>query len=484
MKPFPGAAYTVVNGDTIRNISRRAYGYDRADQVVDANPFIVSRAQKAGVKGISAEGLPIIFKNDVLQIPATTSRYDGRKVTADFNTQIMVKLDGIEYKGLKASGIKRGMNTIADGFTFEIPFDYRDAKLVDRVRPYSYKPAMLYIGGEPYITGICMKPSFAQSGGGGTVCTMEVRTKPGNMIECMAPHKSLTYENQTLLEIANHVAADYGAGRNSLKAYSSHGDSNKFASAVKEATETDFDFLKRLASQKGFLITSGKDGNLLFVRATADAKAVATLRQGQFPVLSCGSSFDGSKRFSEWRGYAQMSGVTTNINVQRDPGVAIFRPFAFTADESGDNPPDTTVGTKTVKAGEGDAEAQLKKALAGGGTIDMARAVRWRMCKSIADSALISVAVAGWHDPDGQLWEENTKVRFWAPAACIFKEADFIIKDVQLGKDTAGGDVAALALILPDAYNMTLPSTYPWSGYYADKGYKKTALESGERPQI
>ncbi|MBE3129556.1 MAG: hypothetical protein IMZ54_02415, partial [Acidobacteria bacterium] len=216
---------------------------------------------------------------------------------------------------------------------------------------------------------------------------------------------------------------------------------------------------------------------------TMDAKAVATLRAGQFPVKSCGSSFDGAKRFSEWRGFAEMSGLAVSMSVQRDPGVPIFRPFAFTADESGDSPPDVTVATKAApKAGEGDAEAQLLKAMAGGGTTDMVRAVRWRMAKSLADSAAISVVVAGWHDPDGYLWEENTKVRFWGPGACIFKEADFILQSVELGKDIEGGDEATLALILPDAYNMTLPSSYPWSGYYADKGYKKTAIESGERP--
>lgn len=463
MKPIPGGTYTVETGDTIRNISRRAYGYDRADVIVTANSYIVTRR-----KGISLEGLPYIYKNDVLVIPASTSHYDGRTVTADFDTQIMVKLDGVEYKGVKATSIRRGMNTIADGFTFEIPFDYRDRKLVNALGPYGYKPAVLHIGGEPYITGICMKPSFSQSDGG-NVCTMEVRTKPGNMIECMAPHKSLTYEKQKLLEIANRVAADYGVGRSSLKAYSTHGDSTIFESAVKETTETDFDFLKRLAAQKGFLITSAKDGNLMFVRPTMDAKAVATLHAGQFPVKSCSSSFDGTKRFSEWRGYAEMSGLMVSMSVQRDDGVPIFRPFAFTADESGANPTDVTVDTKkapSVGAGEQDAETQLLKAMAAGGTTDMVRAVRWRMAKSLADSADISVIVAGWRDPDGYLWEENTKVRFWGPGIMIFQESDFILQSVELSKDVGGGDIATLALILPDAYNMTMPTRYPWDGYY------------------
>jgi prophage tail gpP-like protein len=420
-KPVPGQDYTVSSGDTLRTIARRAYGNDQSPLIVAANPKVLKG------RPISLEGLPTIKAGDVLHIPATTSRYDGRTVTADFDTEIMVKLAGVEYRGAKAGSIKRAINTVADGFAVEIPFDYRNRALVDALRPFRYPEAQLYIGGEPYIAARAIKWSPAQSEAG-TVLVIEARTKPGDLCECMAEQDAISRQNVTLLEIAGEIVKPYG-----LKAYSAHGDSDKFALVQKEVTDTDFEFLVKLASQKGFLVTSARDGNLLFTRAAVDAKPVAALRAGEFPVRSCGAEFDGSKRFSSWYGYADVSGLPAANAYKKDSSVPVYRPFAFSADES----ESTTIET----------------------------AVLWRMAKSLADSTVITAEVAGWRNPDGQLWEENMKVTLWAPALCVFRESSFIVQSVELSKDDSGGDIATLGLVLPEAYNKTMPKTFPWDGY-------------------
>lgn len=419
-KPVPGTVYTVVPGDSIRSISRRAYGNDQSARIVEENYQLLKGRR------ISLEGLPTIYAGDVLQIPASTSRYGNRTVTADFDSEITIVLDGTEYRGVKASNIKRAMNTIADGFVFEIPFDPYDKTLVDALRPFSYKPAELYIGGERYITGRCLKPRFSTSGSG-IVCTVEVRTRPGDMIECRSSRQSLEYYGQTLLQIANDVAGRYG-----LRAYSTHGDSDAFSLVAKEIDEGDFDFLARLASQKGFLITSATDGNIMFARATPDAKPVAALRLGEYPVLSATSEFDGAMRFSEWFGYAEVSGEPEASAFRRDPGIGIKRPYAFKADES---------------------EAE-----------NIETAVLWKLAQSIADGANVSVAVSGWRNLDGQLWEELMVVTFWGPGVFVMTESRFVVKSVDLSKGT-DGDVTVLGLALPEAYNKTIPKNYPWSGY-------------------
>lgn len=420
-RPTPGTTYTVRPGDTLRGISRRAYGNDQSGLLVRENSRILSG------RPASLEGLPTIYAGDVLEIPATTSRYDGRTVTADFDTALMVRINGRGYRGVTAGRIERGLNSIADGFTFTIPYDPNDRDLVDALRPYQYQNATLHIGGEPYITAQIVKPRL-QFGNGETVATIECRTVPGDMIECMSSRESLEYNDQTLLEIGNDIARRYN-----LKAFSAEGDSGKILAAVKEVTETDFAFLSRLAAQKGFLVTSARDGNLMFTRAAVDARPVATLRAGQFPFEGGSVVYDGSKRFSTWFGYAEVADQQPATAYLRDSSIPARRPFAFTADES---------------------EADNIEA-----------AVRWRMAKSTADATSVTLTLAGWRNPDGQLWEENMKVLVYAPQLMLFQETEMITQVVNLSKAEAGGDITSMTLVLPGAYNLTMPDSFPWDGY-------------------
>lgn len=421
MKPQAGGNYTVVSGDTLRNIARRAYGYDRSDDIVNANKTLLRD------RSVSKEGWPYIYSGDVLHLPDARGTSAAGAVKANFDTEITIKIDGTEYRGIKASSIRRGMSTVADGFTFEVPFDYRNRTVVEAFRPFSYKRADLFIGGHPYISAICEKWSPSQ-GSNGTVMTIEARTKPGDMTECMSRGGVGGFQGQTLLGIGSLICKPYG-----LRAYSSYGDTTKFPTVEQQDTETDFDFLSRLAAQKGFLMTSAKDGNLLFIRPAVDSKPVASLRAGEPPVQECAAVYDGSKRFSTWYGYAESVGIAPVTSLQTDPSVPVYRPYVFAANET---------------------EAD---------SID--EAVRWRMAKSIADAAPLIVPVAGWHNPDGDLWEENVKVTFWGPGVYVFEETTFIVKAVELQKDPTGGDVAQLSLVLPGAYNKTMPKSFPWDGY-------------------
>ncbi len=72
-KPTPGKYYTVVQGDRIRDISRRAYGFDDSDRITDSNSALL--------KGriISLEGLPTIFPGDKLWLVEETTK-DEQKI--------------------------------------------------------------------------------------------------------------------------------------------------------------------------------------------------------------------------------------------------------------------------------------------------------------------------------------------------------------------------------------------------------------------
>jgi prophage tail gpP-like protein len=432
-KPTQGAWYIVVKGDTIRNIARSAYGRDVSSQIITANYDMLKD------RALSLEGIPIVYAGDKLFIPVYKNKYGNETVTADFKTQITIDLNGVRLPGVEASRIGRQINQIANGFIFSVPFDYHDHAMVDLLRPFTWYTARIYIGGELYITALASKWDYDIAAG---TATIECRTMPGEMLECMGMRKSNVFKaGLNLLDICREVSAPYG-----ITCYSSNGSGgvvtktkvgDAFGRVEQDIDEPDGDFLQKLAKQKGFLLTSMADGNLLLCRANTEDKAVTALVEGQYPVLSVTSSFDGTKRFSKWMGLTEESGVSSISSVLQDTTVPRNRGFVFKASEA--------------------EEENLKTA------------TQWRMSKSIAESIGIPVTVAGWYNSEGELWKENVKVTGLFPGAFIFKESQFITESVELTKDDNGGDVTQMRLVIPESYTTTMPKApFPWEGYYAE----------------
>ena len=430
-RPEQGQLYTVKKGDTIHTIERAAYGRV-VNRVVQANYDLLKN------RGISDEGLPILYAGDVLFIPIYKNRYFDQPITADFDTQLLVKLNGVELPGALAGRISRAMNRIASGFVFDVPFDITSREELDLFRPYTYHTAQLYIGGELYITAVASNWTYSASSDG-TIATIECRTTPGEMLECMGMRSSYTFRaGMSLLKICQEVASPYGitcysaSGTGGVVEGESDITSEKFGRVEQDITETDAAFLERLALAKGFLLTSRPDGNLLLTRANTKDAPAFRLVYGEAPVLSIGASFDGTKRYRKWMGVTDESGVSSISATLYDKSVPRERGFVFKADESD----------------EGNIE----------------QAIKWRMNKSIAESAAIPVQVVGWRTPDGELWAENMKGTITAPDVFVLRETPVIIESVELTKD-AGGDIASLMVVLPESYTTTMPGQpYPWEG--------------------
>lgn len=418
-KPNPGEYYTVVSGDRIRAIARRAYGYDNSSKIIDAN------SDRLNGRSTSLEGLPTIFRGDRLWLPpSATSETDT--IVADFDDEIAIRLGGKVFKGWTASRISRNIDTIADGFSFELPYDPDNSELRNLTRPYSYTKADLFIGGELFIAGQCVKwaPGAQRDS---TKKTIDVRTIAGHTIECMASKKALEYNNQSLADISTDMLSAYG-----LTPLFFDGDSDDFTKVTKEITETDFSFLTKLAQQKGFMITSSDDGGMAFLRAAVNGKPIARLVEGESYMENITAVYDGTRRFSSFMAVSESPGVSGNSYTLDDPSIPIYRPFAFSADD-----------------------------LEGG---NLETAVQWKRSRSLADSTTLKAIITGWRNPDGQLWRENMVVSVLAPSVDIHTETNYIVKGIDLTKDEQAGDVITLSLILPQAYTLDFPDSFPWEG--------------------
>lgn len=454
--PKEGAFYSVVKGDTIRNISRAVYGRDVSSLIIESNDTLLRSREK------SYEGIPFIYPGDSLWIPPYKNRYNNEPTTADFDTQVSIKMNGVDLPGAMASRISRAMNTISSGFVFDVPFDSNDKAMVELLRPYSWNRTELRVGGELYLTALASKWSY-QKAGDSSIATIECRTMPGEMMECMGMRSRLSYSGGiSLIDLCQDVARPYGitcytasgSGGTATKAttvvikkatttpipgtqYSATTKElteAKFAAVEQDETETDAAFLERVVATKGFLIHSLPDGNLIICRANTEDKPSVALIEGRAPVKSVASDFDGSKRFSTWKGYTEETGTASIPTVLKDVTVPRARTFCFKADDT--------------------EEANLPVA------------VKWRMAKSLNESLSIPVDVEGWRNAEGEMWAENMKVTLHAPSVFILRETEFIIESVELTKDIDGGDQASLSLVLPGSFTTTMPKQpFPWEGY-------------------
>ena len=417
----PGTFYKVVAGDTIRAIARRAYGWDRSPEIVSGNHELLKD------RVISLEGLPTIYRGDSLWLPDILARF-SETIPSQVDDEISIRIDGKVFKGWTASSITRNINTIADAFTFSFPYDANDLELREKTRPYSYKKCDLFIGGELYIGAQSVK-WHAGLRTNETIKIIDARTKAGHTIESMGQKTALEFENQTLAQIATAIMQPYG---DDLKPLFFSGDSDQFPKVRKEITDTDFAFLSGLAVQKGFMITSSETGQLAFVRANIDGKPVTRFVEGETAMEYISATYDGTQRHSSYQAITESAGSPGPSSVLSDPSIPVYRPFVFSAD---------------------DLEA---------GNLDTA--TRWRRSRSLAASAPLAITVAGGRNQNGMLWRENMKITVFAPSVDIFTESEYIISGADLKKDENGGNVAILQAVLPQAYSLEFPTSFPWEG--------------------
>lgn len=417
----PGTFYTVKQGDRIRSIARKTYGKDSSDRIVDANVDLLKGRK------ISLEGLPTIYKGDNLWLPDTVEQFSDR-IPSFQNDEITIRLDGKLFKGWTASSIQRNINTVADAFTFTLPYDSSNEELRELTRPYSYKKCDIFIGGELYISAQTVKWSTSVQADN-TVKTIDARTKAGHTVECMAQKKAVEYTNQTLSEIAVDIMSSYG---DDLKPLFFNGDSDQFTRVRKEITDTDFSFLSGLAVQKGFMITSSDDGRFAFIRAETQGLPVFRFIEGETAIEHISVVSDGTKRFSSMQAVTETSGTAGTSRTLADNNIPVYRPFVFSADD--------------LESG------------------NLETALQWRRSKALADSYSLSITVTGWRNQYGQLWRENMKGTVKFPSVDIFNESDYIISSVTLTKDENGGNISQLMMVIPQAYSLEFPTKFPWEG--------------------
>ena len=278
-------------------------------------------------------------------------------------------------------------------------------------KPYQYNTASAYIGGELLVNGILygVSPEISNRG---RIKNLEGWSYTADAIDSTLkpPYE---FNGAELLPLASSLVAPLG-----IKAVADVDTAGPFDRVTASPNDTIFGFISKLAAQRGILVSSTPQGDMLLTRAQTGG-AVATLEEGAPGVMISGANFDGRKRFNAYRAVGQSPGDNAKPRIATDAAVPRSRFLTFTADE-------TTRG-------------------------NIQDAAQWRKTKTLADALTISIPVAGWTHGGGDIWRENTIVTVISETLFLPNGHDLLVRSVEYALE---GDrrVTLLHLVPAEVY--------------------------------
>jgi prophage tail gpP-like protein len=405
--PIPGKNYTVVSGDSLSAISAKAYGS------FDHWPTI----HRANIRTLKDDDPNLIFPGEVIFIPVLADFRTVPNLSNKGPNDFTLTINGREVT-TNSARIIRTMDTAADAWAAPIPWNPGEDPELDAVtKPYTYADSVAYIGGVPLVSGPLYGVTVSLSPEG------KAKNLSGNSYTADAIDSTMRppYEKADvrLEDLAAELVAPLG-----IKAIFKESSGGKFDRVTAEPTETIFEFLAKLAGQRGLLISSDREGNMVFLKANTSGSPVGTIEEGPDTFGAQGAIqyeavFDGRKRFSSYKALSQNPAGNKQEALARDNSVNRPRFKTFMADDL--------------------IEGELQNA------------ADWQRSKQLADALTIPFPVSSWYNDSGDLWRENTLVTVVSETIFVPNGFDFLIREVEYIYETSGVS-AVLKLVPPQVY--------------------------------
>jgi prophage tail gpP-like protein len=412
--PTPGKRYRVQNGDYLRKIAAIAYGDEsRWPEIFAANQ---STLRSPNPDSIFPGEILIIPGNIVTAVQQNEAQAVQISQGGAGKNDFSLMIDGKKIN-VTSARVVRAMDTACDGWTATVPWIPGKDRDMDRVlAPFSYLPAQVFLGSKLQVNGAIYGVESSLSIDG-SVKNLEGWSKTVDIVDSMLK-PPLEANNMTLEQRARALIGPLGL---TVQFEATNPEAKAaFYRMTAGDTDTIFSHLSGYADQRGVLISNTPAGDVLFWNAKTTGSPVGTIEEGKPLATEWRVRFDGRARFSSYRSIGDGPFSNKLIAVANDAAVPKSRFMTFTCD-------DTTPGN--VQA-----------------------AANWRRSSQLAEALTIPFPVAGWYDPNGNLWEPNTLVTVISPTIHAPKGFTFLIRSVEFTYDPAGNS-AVLNLIPPQVYS-------------------------------
>lgn len=419
--------HTVVADDTLPRIAVRYYGKgERWTDIVKSNPQLVGRRT-------TSDGFPVIRSGDMLLIQGYDEGFSANKgetVVLDANAKrdITLFVDGKKFTGFTAFTIDSPVDSF-DAFSFSAAWDSSNVFVRNAFRPFSYKRCELRYDEEVLFRGV-MLPSVPQISPESKTIGVQGYPLCGVLSDSCIPDSIYPpqFDGLTLKQIADTVCEPFGV---SVRMNDDGGAA--FEKVGIEAGEKVFDFLKKLAEQRGLFLSNTSDGALLIWKPKTEVVS-ASFKEGEAPFVSCVPSFDGQNMFSHLTGFTKVSRLKESEKYTYENNYLIKNGVL-------------RQHTVTIDDAESDTLESSVKALAG---------------RMYASAVKYTLTVTGHRDKNGRLYRKNMTVSLFAPDAEVYRDTKLQVDSVQLSRSDSDGDIAVLSLVLPGARTGQLPEVFPW----------------------
>lgn len=339
---------------------------------------------------------------------------------------VSLRIDGRDWRAWETIEIQRTLDSFST-VGFSAPFQPERDEFRSTFQPFSYKPLDLHVGDELLFTGTLLGVDPALDPESKNVQT-SAYSLPAVLADVTAPATAYPLELNGLKlgRIAETLAEPFG-----LTVQMDADDGAVFRRVALDPDQLIQSFLIELAQQRNLVISDTPAGALRFLRSTSGGAPVARLREGQPPLTSVVSTFSPQSYFSEITGIAKTRSGRggARFTVQNPFLSGVTRPHTFRLED--------TDGA------------------------DVPAAARAKLGRMLGAALSVSCEVPTWRDASGALWKPDTTVLLEAPGAMIYRETEFIIRDVTLRQEP-GSLSASLSLVLPGAYSGEVPTELPW----------------------
>ncbi len=369
------------------------------------------------------------------------------EVMADAN-KLTLKVGGAIYGGWTAVNVKTGIEQIAGTFDLAITERWPEQPTDWVIAPGEFCEVL--IGDDVLITGYVDAVAVSYDAGTHDI-KVNGRDRAGDLVDCSAP--SIAMSGQTFLQIAEALCKPYGiavydetaSGKKLTVKQKKAGKkgnppkSPRVSSKVpKHATqngESVFKTLEKLARSEGVLLVSDGEGGLLLTRAGAAGDCATVIENGK-NILRASLEHSHANLFSEITVKGQASAADANkfSVVHAAPKGSVKRAVTKTGNS------EIARYRPLIIVAETQADAKRCQLRA-----------EWEASNREAKARKITVAVQGWRQENGDLWQINQRVRVKCPWLRV--DEWWLIAGIGYRLDN-GGTVAELSLVSDKAFEV------------------------------
>lgn len=368
--------------------------------------------------------------------------------------KVELHIEGERFVFWQTVDIERSIDAV-NGIKFTAPFDWENEWFRKKFRPFSYLPVLITVNDATLFTGtmVDVDPRLDTS----KTISISAYSTCGVLMDCTAPDEAhpLEFNNLNLKSIAENLAAYFKVG-----VVFKDDPGATFSRVACDPDKKVFEFLADLAKQRGFVISSDEEGNLLFWKS-AQGEPVAILEQGASPLSSVTPSFDPQNFYSDLTGMAPVEVAKPAVKVKIKTKKEKKKPGDLPLKKGRKPKPAKKYSKFSVENEDATVFRPLVFKIDDADGPDVQTATKAKLGRMLGNMAKYSIQVSTWRDVNGNLWAPNTRIKLFAPDAMIYTPYTFEIKSVSLKKDR-NSETATLELVLPGSFSGEPPETFPW----------------------